>query len=96
MLILAADLVDREMYDGAHVGMQLVGRRLEEERILVLVDYVGEAVAHSVVGRETGSMLWLLCRSCSLFYVIVTLALGNGLCILCCLTCVRCLLMHVC
>ncbi|PSK54799.1 hypothetical protein B9Z65_3888 [Elsinoe australis] len=32
---------DPEIYDGAHVAVQLVGRRLQEEKMLALADYVG-------------------------------------------------------
>lgn len=35
---------DPEIYDGAHVSIQLVGRRLEEEKMLALAQYVGEAL----------------------------------------------------
>lgn len=35
---------DPEIYDGAHVGVQLVGRRLEEEKMIALAKYVGEAL----------------------------------------------------
>ncbi|KAK4540735.1 hypothetical protein LTR36_008950 [Oleoguttula mirabilis] len=35
---------DPEIYDGAHVSVQLVGRRLQEEKMLALAKYVGEAV----------------------------------------------------
>ncbi|KAI4255209.1 MAG: hypothetical protein LQ352_002690 [Teloschistes flavicans] len=31
---------DPEIYDGAHVGLQLVGRRLQEEKVLALTEYV--------------------------------------------------------
>ena len=36
---------DPEIYDGAHVAVQLVGRRLQEEKVLALAEYVGGAVA---------------------------------------------------
>ena len=36
---------DPEVYDGAHVAVQLVGRRLQEEKVLALAEYVGGAVA---------------------------------------------------
>ncbi|KAJ9626890.1 hypothetical protein H2203_003346 [Taxawa tesnikishii (nom. ined.)] len=32
---------DPEIYDGAHVSVQLVGRRLQEEKMLALAEYVG-------------------------------------------------------
>jgi amidase len=31
---------DPEIYDGAHVGVQLVGRRLQEEKILGLTEFI--------------------------------------------------------
>ncbi|KAI9844152.1 MAG: Acetamidase [Sclerophora amabilis] len=36
---------DPEIYDGAHVGVQIVGRRLQEEKVLVLAEIIGEALA---------------------------------------------------
>ena len=36
---------DPEIYDGAHVAVQLVGRRLQEEKVLALAEYVGGAIA---------------------------------------------------
>ena len=38
---------DPELYHGAHVAVQLVGRRLQEEKVLALSEYVGEAIAKS-------------------------------------------------
>ncbi|KAK0278665.1 hypothetical protein LTR35_004364 [Friedmanniomyces endolithicus] len=38
------DSYDPEIYDGAHVSVQLVGRRLQEEKMLALAKYVGEAI----------------------------------------------------
>ncbi|KAK5679947.1 hypothetical protein LTS10_007895 [Elasticomyces elasticus] len=38
------DNYDPEIFDGAYVGVQLVGRRLEEEKMLALAKYVGEAI----------------------------------------------------
>lgn len=35
---------DPELYDGAHVSLQLVGRRLQEEKMLALAKYVGDAL----------------------------------------------------
>lgn len=35
---------DPEIYDGAHVAIQLVGRRLQEEKMIALARYMGEAV----------------------------------------------------
>ncbi|KKZ66928.1 hypothetical protein EMCG_07424 [[Emmonsia] crescens] len=41
------DEYDAEIYDGAHVGLQLVGRRFQEEKLIALAEYVGEAVKTS-------------------------------------------------
>ncbi|KAJ5634502.1 hypothetical protein N7528_002344 [Penicillium herquei] len=38
---------DAETYDGAPVGIQLVGRRLQEEKMLTLAEYIGGEVAMS-------------------------------------------------
>ncbi|KAK2743324.1 Acetamidase [Onygenales sp. PD_40] len=35
---------DPEIFDGAYVGVQLVGRRFHEEKLMVLADYLGAAV----------------------------------------------------
>ena len=35
---------DPDLYDGAFVSVQLVGRRLEEEKMIALAKYVGEAL----------------------------------------------------
>ncbi|KAF1972622.1 amidase [Bimuria novae-zelandiae CBS 107.79] len=35
---------DPEIYDGAHVSLQLVGRRLQEEKMLAIAEYVGKVV----------------------------------------------------
>ena len=43
---------DPEIYHGAHVAVQLVGRRLQEEKVLALSEYVGGAIAES---KETRS-----------------------------------------
>lgn len=45
VLTIAAD--DPEIYDGAHVAVQLVGRRFQEEKVMALAGYVGEALAGS-------------------------------------------------
>ena len=37
-------LDDPEIYDGAHVAVQLVGRRLQEEKVIALAEYIGHAV----------------------------------------------------
>lgn len=36
---------DPEIYDGAHVSLQLVGRRLQEEKMVALAEYVGNAIS---------------------------------------------------
>ncbi|CAG8010531.1 unnamed protein product [Penicillium salamii] len=38
---------DAETYDGAPVGVQLVGRRFHEEKILTLAEYLGAEIAQS-------------------------------------------------
>lgn len=38
---------DPEVYDGAHVSLQLVGRRLQEEKVLALAEFVGNAMAEA-------------------------------------------------
>lgn len=35
------DNYDAEIYDGAHCSLQIVGRRLQEERMLAVAEYVG-------------------------------------------------------
>lgn len=40
----AFDSYDAALYDGAFVGVQLVGRRLQEEKVLVLAEAVGAAI----------------------------------------------------
>ncbi|KAL1610211.1 hypothetical protein SLS60_001876 [Paraconiothyrium brasiliense] len=35
---------DPSIYDGAHVGVQLVGRRFQEEKMLAIAEYVGKLV----------------------------------------------------
>lgn len=35
---------DPEVYDGAHVSLQLVGRRLQEEKMLAIAEFVGKAI----------------------------------------------------
>lgn len=39
-LMLFAD--DPDVYDGAEVAVQLVGRRLQEEKMLALAEYLGQ------------------------------------------------------
>ena len=38
---------DPDIYDGAHVSVQLVGRRLQEEKMIALAKYVGDALRGS-------------------------------------------------
>ncbi|KFX90815.1 hypothetical protein V495_04413 [Pseudogymnoascus sp. VKM F-4514 (FW-929)] len=38
------DMYDPEVYDGAFVGLQLVGRRLHEERLLALAEMLGDGI----------------------------------------------------
>jgi amidase len=42
-LILAID--DPEIYDGAYVGVQLVGRRLQEEKMLAITNVLSNALS---------------------------------------------------
>lgn len=35
---------DPEVYDGAHVSIQIVGRRLQEEKMLAIAEYVGAVI----------------------------------------------------
>ena len=35
---------DPDIYDGAHVALQVVGRRLQEEKVLALAEYLGKVV----------------------------------------------------
>lgn len=41
-------LDDPEIYDGAHVGVQIVGRRFQEEKVLALTDILGHALGKHV------------------------------------------------
>ena len=36
---------DPSIYDGASVGVQLVGRRLQEEKVLTMAEYIGKALS---------------------------------------------------
>lgn len=40
---------DANLYDGAHVSVQLIGRRLQEEKILALTEIIGDALGKHVV-----------------------------------------------
>ena len=44
---------DPEIYHGAHVAVQLVGRRLQEEKVLALAEYVGGAIAKAKDNRSS-------------------------------------------
>ena len=35
---------DAKLYDGAHVAVQVVCRRLQEERALMIAEYIGKAL----------------------------------------------------
>ena len=37
-------LDDPDIYDGAHVSVQVIGRRLQEEKILALAEFIGNAI----------------------------------------------------
>ncbi|KAH8427786.1 putative general amidase GmdA [Aspergillus melleus] len=39
---------DADAYDGAPAGLQLIGRRLQEEKVLTLADYIGGNVSKSL------------------------------------------------
>jgi len=43
---------DAEIFDGAHVGVQIVGRRLQEEKVLALAEYLGDAVKSERPGHS--------------------------------------------
>lgn len=40
---------DPEIFDGAHVGLQVIGRRLQEEKVLALTEILGDALGKHVV-----------------------------------------------
>ncbi|KAI9743014.1 MAG: Acetamidase [Claussenomyces sp. TS43310] len=40
---------DPDIYDGAHVALQLIGRRLQEEKILALTEMIGDALGNKAV-----------------------------------------------
>ena len=42
-------LDDPELYDGAHVSLQIVGRRFQEEKILTMTEILGHALGKLVV-----------------------------------------------
>lgn len=40
------DAYDAQMYDGAHVSIQLIGRRLQEEKMLALAEYITQILGN--------------------------------------------------
>lgn len=42
------DIDDADTYNGAPVGVQLVGRRLQEEKMLTIAEYIGEEIVRDV------------------------------------------------
>ena len=45
-------LDDPEIFDGAHVSVQVVGRRLQEEKVLALAEYIGGAIRGETVSSS--------------------------------------------
>lgn len=43
------DIDDPEIFDGAHVSVQIVGRRFQEEKVLAITQILGDALGKSVV-----------------------------------------------
>jgi len=43
---------DAEIFDGAHVAVQVVGCRLQEEKVLALAEYLGDAIRSSGPGHS--------------------------------------------
>ena len=50
----AYDDYDAEIYDGAHVSIQLIGRRFQEEKTFTLAEYIAEALGL----EDLGSFTW--------------------------------------
>lgn len=47
------ELIDEpEIYDGAHVSLQLLGMRLQEEKMLTIAEFVGNAVRQLNTGGQ--------------------------------------------
>lgn len=44
-LTMMCDVDDVDTYDGAPVGIQLLGRRLQEEKMLTIAEYLGQEIA---------------------------------------------------
>lgn len=40
---------DPELYDGAHVAVQIVGRRFQEEKVLALTEILGDSLGKHIV-----------------------------------------------
>lgn len=49
VFLLMKILDNPELYDGAHVGVQIVGRRFQEEKVLALTEFLGDALGKHVV-----------------------------------------------
>lgn len=47
VLLLIAFIDDPAIFDGAHIAVQLIGRRLQEEKVLALAEHVGNAIHQS-------------------------------------------------
>jgi len=43
------EIDDPEIYDGAHVAVQIVGRRFQEEKVLALTEVLGDALGKHIV-----------------------------------------------
>lgn len=44
---------DPEIYDGAPVGLQIVGRRLQEEKVLAVAEYVANSLKGCRLGHKS-------------------------------------------
>jgi Asp-tRNA(Asn)/Glu-tRNA(Gln) amidotransferase A subunit family amidase len=49
LVVLMALTDDADLYDGAHVSVQIVGRRFQEEKVLALTEILGDALGKHVV-----------------------------------------------
>ena len=45
LLIVITD--DPATFDGAHIGVQIIGRRLQEEKVLALAEHISNAIHKS-------------------------------------------------
>ena len=50
-------LDDAAIYDGAHVAVQLIGRRLQEEKVLAMAEHIGDAIGGSLGGSVPSEKL---------------------------------------